>query len=145
LAAKQAAARAKAAKRAQALHLKERRLNKQRAAARLEAAKQRAARARQRAAAARLAAARQVASSSEHQPDRSGGSSLDKDAPIVPVLAFTALGALLILGLGLVPSTAVPRSRMSAVLEEHHGHFTLLGGMVLLSVAVFSALTLLTK
>ena len=118
---------------------------KQRTAARLAAAKQRAVRTRQRAAAARLAAARQVASSSEHQPTRSGGSSLDKDAPIVPVLAFTALGALLILGLGLVPSTAVPRSRMSAVLEEHHGHFTLLGGMVLLSVAVFSALTLLTK
>jgi hypothetical protein len=145
LAAKQAAARAKAAKRAQALHLKAQRLKKERAAARLGAAKQRAARTRERAAAARLAAARQVASSSEHQPGRGGGSSLDKDAPIVPVLAFTALGALLILGLGLVPSTAVPRSRMSAVLEEHHGHFTLLGGMVLLSVAVFSALTLLTK
>jgi hypothetical protein len=143
LAAKQAAARAKAAERAKAQRLEEQRLKNR--AARLAAAKRRAAKTRQRAAAARLAAARQVASSSEHQPDRSGGSSLDKDAPIVPVLAFTALGALLILGLGLVPSTAVPRSRMSAVLEEHHGHFTLLGGMVLLSVAVFSALTLLTK
>jgi hypothetical protein len=143
LAAKQAAARAKAAERAKAQRLKEQRLKNR--AARLAAAKRRAAKTRQRADAARLAAARQVASSSEHQPDRSGGSSLDKDAPIVPVLAFTALGALLILGLGLVPSTAVPRSRMSAVLEEHHGHFTLLGGMVLLSVAVFSALTLLTK
>jgi hypothetical protein len=145
LAAKQAAARAKAAKRAHAERLKQQRLKKQRTAARLAAAKQRAARTRERAAAARIAAARQVAGSSEHQRDRGGSSSLDKDAPIVPVLAFTALGALLLLGLGLVPATAVPRSRMSAVLEEHHGHFTLLGGMVLLSVAVFSALTLLTK
>lgn len=65
--------------------------------------------------------------------------------PVVPVLAFTALGALLILGLGLVPSTAVPRSRMSAVLEEHHGHFTLLGGVGLIGVAVFFALSLLTS
>jgi len=145
LAAKQAAARAKAAKRAKAQRLRGQRLKQQRRAAQLAATKQRAAKARKRAAAARLAAARQVAASVEHQPDRGGGSSLDQDAPIVPVLAFTALGALLILGLGLVPSTAVPRSRMSAVLEEHHGHFTLLGGMVLLSVAVFSALTLLTK
>jgi len=63
----------------------------------------------------------------------------------VPVLALTALGALLILGLGLVPSTAVPRSRMSAILEEHHGHFTLLGGVALLGVAVYFALTVLTK
>jgi hypothetical protein len=76
-------------------------------------------------------------------PDR--GSSSGGSPPLVPILALTTLGALLILGLGLVPSTAVPRSRMSPVLKELHGHFTLVGGMVLLSVAVFSALTLLAK
>jgi hypothetical protein len=120
-------------------------LKKQRRAA----AKRRVAQARKRAAAAaaaeRLAEARRMASSSDPPSSHSSGASSDMNAPIVPVLAFTALGALLILGLGLVPSTAVPRSRMSAVLEEHHGHFTLLGGVVLLTVAVFSALTLLTK
>jgi hypothetical protein len=73
------------------------------------------------------------------------GSSSGDSPPVLPILALTTLGALLILGLGLVPSTAVPRSRMSAVLEEHHGHFTLLGGVALLTVAIVFTLTLLTK
>jgi hypothetical protein len=123
---------------------RQQRLQKERRAARLAAAKRRATKARLRAAAEQLATARRIAASSEPRPSQ-GGSSLDKNVPIVPVLAFTALGALLILGLGLVPSTAVPRSRMSAVLEEHHGHFTLLGGVALIGVAVFFALSLLTR
>lgn len=143
LAAKQASARAKAAKRAKALRL-EKRLQRQHRAERLAGAKQRAANARQRTAAQELATARRIAASEEPRPSQ-GGSSLGKDVAIVPVLALTALGALLILGLGLVPSTAVPRSRMSAILEEHHGHFTLLGGVALLGVAVYFALTVLTK
>jgi hypothetical protein len=120
------------------------RLQRERRAARVAAAKQRAAKEQRRAAAQRLATARRIAASSEPRTSH-GGSSLNSDVPIVPVLAFTALGALLILGLGLVPSTAVPRSRMSAVLEEHHGHFTLLGGVALIGVAVFFTLSLLTK
>jgi len=95
----------------------------------------------QRESVVQLATARRLAASSEPEP--SFGRS--KSVPFVPVLVFTAIGALLIFGLGFVPSTAVPRSRMSAVLEEHHGHFTLLGGVVLLSVAVFCALTFLTE
>jgi hypothetical protein len=124
--------------------LKEQRLIKQkRRAARRAAAKRRAAGARQRSADERLAAARQVAAAWQ---SRSGGGGFeDRDASNVPVLALTALGAVLILSLSLVPSPDVPRSRISALLLEHRGHFTLVGGMVLLSVAVFSALTLLTK
>jgi hypothetical protein len=123
--------------------LKKQRLIKQkRRAARLAAAKRRAPGARQRAA-ERLAAARQVAAAWQ---SRSGGGGFeDADAPNVRVLALVALGAVLILGLGLVPSPDVPRSRISTLLEVHRGHFTLVGGMVLLSVAVFSALTLLSK
>jgi hypothetical protein len=123
--------------------LKKQRLIKQKhRAARLAAANRRAAGARKRAA-ERLAAARQVAAAWQ---SRSGGGGFeDADSPNVPVLALTALGAFLILGLGLVPSPDVPRSRVSALFEVHRGHFALVGGMVLLSVAVFSALTLLSK
>ena len=56
------------------------------------------------------------------------------------IAAITMLWAVLVAGLGLVS-----RSRMSAVLEEHHVHFAFVGGMVLFSIAVFSALTILTK
>ena len=122
---------------------KQRLIKQKRKAARLAAAKRRAAGARQRAAAERLGVARQVAAAWQ---SRSGGGGFEEaDASNVRVLALTALGAVLILGLSLVPSPDVPRSRISALLGEHRGHFALLGGMVLLSVAVFSALTLLTK
>ena len=122
---------------------KQRLIKQKRKAARLAAAKRRAAEAWQRAALERPAAARQVAAA--WQAGSGGGGFVATDSPNVRVLALTALGAFLILGLGLVPSTGVPRSRISAALEEHRGHFTLVGGMVLLSVAVFSTLTLLTK
>jgi hypothetical protein len=135
----------KTAQRANAERLKKQRLIKQkRRAARLAAAKRRAAEAWQRAALERPAAARQVAAAWQ-AGSGGGGGFVATDSPNVRVLALTALGAFLILGLGLVPSTGVPRSRISAALEEHRGHFTLVGGMVLLSVAVFSTLTLLTK
>jgi hypothetical protein len=145
LAAQGAAARAKAAERAKAQRLKKQRLREQRIkrqkrAARV-AAEKRAERARLRAAASLLT--RQTLATSAAAPAR--GSSSGESPPVLPILALTTLGALLILGLGLVPSTAVPRSRMSAVLEEHHGHFTLLGGVALLAVAIFFTLTLLTK
>jgi hypothetical protein len=145
LAAQRAAARAQAAKRAKAQRLKkqrlmEQRIKRQKRAARI-AAEGRAERARQRAAASLLT--RQTLATSVAAPAR--GSSSGESPPVLPILALTTLGALLILGLGLVPSTAVPRSRMSAVLEEHHGHFTLLGGVALLAVAIFFTLTLLTK
>lgn len=134
LAAQRAAARAKAAKRAQ--RLKKQRLMEQRIKR-----QKRADRARLRAAASLLT--RQALATSVAAPAR--GSSSGGSPSIVPILALTTLGALLILGLGLVPSTAVPRSRLSAVLEEHHGHFTLLGGVALLTVAIVFTLTLLTK
>jgi hypothetical protein len=73
------------------------------------------------------------------------GSSSGDSSSVVPILALTTLGALLVLGLGLIPAIAVPRSRLSAVLEEHHGHFTLLGGVVLYGVAVAFMLILLAK
>ncbi len=74
------------------------------------------------------------------------GDSSGDSSSVVPILALTTLIALLILGLGLglVPSTAVHRPRMSAAVEEHHDQFTLAGAL-LLSVAVALALTLLTK
>jgi hypothetical protein len=136
LAAQRAAARAKAAKRAKAQRLKKQRLREQRIerekrAAGLSADK-RAASARQRAAARLLT--RQTLATSVAAPARGSSS-------VVPILALTTLGALLILGLGLAPPTG---SRMSAVLEEHHVHLTLIGAF-LLSVAVSLALTLLTK
>jgi hypothetical protein len=127
----------RAKKRARQLK-KQRLLKRERRAARLATAEQRAEKARKRAAAQRLILARQVAAASQSRP-------ADRGHSIVPVLALTILGALLMLGLGFVPSTAVPRSRVSAVLEEHHGHFTLVGGMILLGVAVFFALTLVTR
>lgn len=142
LAAQRAAARAKAAKRAKARLKKQRllqlRIQRQQREAKL-AAERRTDIARLRAAASLLT--RRTLASSAEAPARGS----DKDLPVVPILALTTLGALFILGLGLVPSTAVPRSRMSAVLEEHHGHFTLVGGMVLLGAAIFLTLTLLAK
>jgi hypothetical protein len=139
IAAQRAAARAKA-QRLKNQRLREQRIRRQKRAARL-AAEKRAERARLRAAASLLT--RQTLATSVAAPARrssSGGS-----PSVVPILALTTLGSLLILGLGLVPSTAVPRSRLSAVLEEHHGHFTLLGGVALLTVAIVFTLTLLTK
>jgi hypothetical protein len=112
------------------------RIKRQRRAARL-AAERRAERARERAAASLLT--RQTLSTSAAAPAR--GSSSGDSPPVLPILALTTLGALLILGLGLVPSTG---SRMSAVLEEHHGHLTLAGAL-LLSGAVALAMTLLTR
>lgn len=143
LAAERAAARAKAAKRAKAQRLKKQRLREQRIkrekrAAGL-AAERRAESARQRAAASLLS--RQTLPTSATTPAR--GSSANDSRPVT-ILALTTLGALLIVGLGLVPSTAVPWSR-PAVLEELHGYFTLLGGMVLLGVATFVTVTLLAK
>jgi type IV secretory pathway VirB10-like protein len=148
LASKRAAAQAQAAKRAQALRLKherrkKQRLKKQRRAARLAAARRRAQEAWLGAAAERPASARQVATAWRSGSDDRGF--VDTNGPNVQILALTALGAFLILSLGLVPSTTAPRSRISAALEEHRAHFALIGGMVLLSVAVFSALTLLTN
>jgi hypothetical protein len=136
-----AEARAKAARRPKAQRLKkqwlrEQRIKRQKRAARLaEAARLRAAASLR----SRQTLATSAGSSARGSSDGDSGS-------VVPILALTALGyALLILGLGLVPSTAVPRSRMFAVLGEHHGQFTLLGGTVLLVVAIFFALTLLAN
>ena len=53
-------------------------------------------------------------------------------------------GGRALLGLGLVPTSMVPRSRMSAVIEEHHDNFTLVGIAVLLSVGIALAVTLIT-
>jgi hypothetical protein len=117
----------------------EQRIKRQKRAARL-AAERRGETARLRAAGSLLT--RQTYATSVAAPARGSSSS---GPPVVPILVLTTLGALLILGLGLVPSTAVPRSRMSAVLEEHDGHFTLLGGVALLVVAIVFTLTLLTK
>ena len=97
-------------------------------------------------AASRLAPERRTSATSATQADRGNGASTNElVAVVLMVMALSGLGALLILGLGFVPSTPVPRSRLSAVLEEHHGHFTLLGGIVLLSGAISLALTLLAK
>jgi hypothetical protein len=112
------------------------RIKKQKRAAQL-ASERRAERARQRAAASLLT--RQTLATSAAAPARR--SSSGDSPPVLPILALTTLGALLILGLGLVPSTG---SRMSAVLEEHHSHLTLAGAL-LLSGAVALAMTLLTR
>jgi hypothetical protein len=61
----------------------------------------------------------------------------------VPFVAATTLVALLMLGLGFVPEYVVSRNRITAVLEAHRGDFTLVGGMALLTGAVYLALTLL--
>jgi hypothetical protein len=141
LAAKQAAAaaQAEAARRAKARQLK-----KQRRAARLAAARK-AAKARLR---AHLAPVRRTATAPAatgiSNDGASGGGSVRL---IVPIGALTAIGALLILGVGLgrVPTTPVSRAWMSAGLREHSGQFTLLAGLVLLSVGISFALTLLHK
>jgi hypothetical protein len=143
LAAQRAAARVKAARQ------KAQRLKKQRKAARLASARRVAkakAKARQRAKARRLELARRLSAPSEHETTRDGGASAgDSMSKAEPVVVVATLGALLVLGLGLVPSSVVPRSRMSAVIEEHHGDFTLVGVAVLLSVGIALAVTLLTK
>jgi hypothetical protein len=61
----------------------------------------------------------------------------------VPFVVAATIAALLILGLALVPAYVVPWYRMSMVLESHRQHFTLVGGMTLLSAGVFFALILL--
>jgi hypothetical protein len=60
-------------------------------------------------------------------------------------MVAATIAALLILGLALVPAYVVPWYRMSIVLENHRQHFTLVGGMTLLSVGVFFALILLNS
>ena len=62
----------------------------------------------------------------------------------MPIVLAATVAALLVLGLGLVPEYVVTRHRMSAVLEDHRGHFTLVAGMALLGSAVFFALSFLT-
>jgi multidrug efflux pump subunit AcrA (membrane-fusion protein) len=142
LAAQRAAARVKAARQ------KAQRLKKQRKTARLASARaaKAKAKARQRAKARRLELARRLSAPSEHGTTRDGGASAgDSMSKAEPVVVVATLGALLVLGLGLVPSSVVPRSRMTAVIEEHHGDFTLVGVAVLLSVGIALAVTLLTK
>jgi hypothetical protein len=81
-----------------------------------------------------------------HETTRDAGPSAGDSKNIAePFLVVATLGALLVLGLGLVPSSLVPRSRMSAVIEEHHGDFMLVGVAVLLSVGIALAVTLLTQ
>src|SRR5262245_6170908 len=141
LAAQRAAARVKAARQ------KAQRLKKQRKAARLASAMRAAkAKARQRAKARRLALARRVSGPSEHDTTRDAGASADDSKSMAePFLVVATLGALLVLGLGLVPSSFVPRSRISAVIEEYHGDFMLVGVAVLLSVGIALAVTVLTQ
>ena len=58
----------------------------------------------------------------------------------MPFVAALSLVALVIFGLGLVPEYVVSRNRLSAVLEDHRDHFTLVGGMALIFAAVYFAL-----
>ena len=62
----------------------------------------------------------------------------------MPFVAALSLVALLGLGVGLVPEHVVSRYRLSAVLEDHRDHFTLVGGMALIFVAVYFALKLVS-
>ena len=133
LAAQRVAARAKAVRKAKAQRLKK--LKRQRRAAEAR----RVTRARERATARKLDRAQQISAtfaSQRHPGVRT--SDHNSVSLVVLIAAVTMLWAVLVAGLGLVS-----RSRMSAVLEEHHVHFAFVGGMVLLSVAVFSALTVL--
>jgi hypothetical protein len=125
LAAQKAAARAKAAKQAKAQRLKKQRLMRQRLAA-----LRRAEGAPQRSAAHARAPARPL-------------SAISGSPVVLPILVLTTIGALLFVGLGFLPATAIPESRMASLLEEHRGHLTLVGG-ILFSVAISFALTVLT-
>jgi hypothetical protein len=117
-------------------------LKKERRAARLAAASV----ARQARGRTATSMARRTLATSATQADRGSRALPDHlVAVVVAMMVLSGLGALLILGLGFVPSAPVPRSRLSAVLEEHHSHLTLLGGIVLLSGAISLALTLLAK
>jgi len=62
----------------------------------------------------------------------------------VPFVIAATVAALLVLALGLVPDYVVTRHRMSAVLEDHRGHFTLVAGMAILGSAIFLALNFLS-
>ena len=140
LAAKRAAARANAAKRAKAQRLKKQRMKRR---AELIAAASRAATTLQRATAGLLAPVRQISASGPVRDER--GSAGKSVRPVLPVLVLTTLGGLVVLGFGLVPAGAVPRSRISAVLEEHHGHLTLAGGALISFAISFAVTRLLTK
>jgi hypothetical protein len=59
-----------------------------------------------------------------------------------PFIAAAAVGGLLILAFGLVPTYVVPWQRVSIVLEDHREHFALVGGMALLGAGIFLVLTL---
>ena len=111
-----------------------------RRAARLAAARQ-AAEAKRRAAARRRVRARQISATPASRSYPAGTAGADNSVSLVVLLgAAAALWAVLIVGLG-----AVSRSRMSDVIEEHHVHFALVGGMILLSVAILFALTLAAR
>lgn len=136
LAAQKAAARAKAAKQAKAHRLKKQRLKRQRVAA-----LRRAEGALQRSAAHSRAPARPLSAISASRSARGGGNPTDAMSPVVlPILFLTT--ALLFVGLGFLPATAIPEPRMASLLEEHHGHLTLVGG-ILFCVAISVALTVL--
>jgi hypothetical protein len=62
----------------------------------------------------------------------------------VPFVAAAIVAALFIFGLALVPAYVVPWYRVSMVLEDHRGHFTLVAGMTLLGAAIAFALTFLS-
>jgi hypothetical protein len=140
LAAQRAAARVKAARQ------KAQRLKRQRKAARIAAARRDAKfKARQQATSRRLELPHRVSASSTYEATRDGGAYAgDSIKETLPFVGVATLGALLLLGLGLVPTSMVPRSRMSEVIEEYQDHFTLVGVAVLLSVGVALAVTLMT-
>jgi hypothetical protein len=137
LAAQKAAARAKAAKQAKAQRLKRQRLKRQRLAA------LRRAEGLQRSAAHSRAPARPLSAIAASWSARGGGKPTDAMSPVVlPILVLTTIGALLFVGLGFLPATAIPEPRMASLLEEHHGHLTLVGG-ILFCIAISFALTVL--
>lgn len=131
LAAQRAVARAKAARRAARLKQQRREARRKRAeAARLAAAKL---------AADQREAAREARTQRFLTAHRGGGAG-EAVSMAMPFAVAATVAALLLLALGFVPEYVVPRHRVSAVLDDHRGHFTLAAGMALLGSAVFFAL-----
>jgi hypothetical protein len=154
LAAQRAAARAKAVKRAKAQRLRKQRLRELRLKRQLRlerlAAPSPGPSVKERRTTLGLTQVRSFRATPRPNAERSGAvSTSGSERPVAVIVSVTLLGALLIIGLGLLPATAAPSSRISALLEEHHGHFELLGGIlvtVAITVAIsFALTTVLTK
>jgi hypothetical protein len=79
-------------------------------------------------------------------PPLAAGASASGSSPVaLPILLIAFLSAVVMLGLALTPTRAVPWSRASHVLEDHRDELGVIGFFALVATMVFFVLVQVTK